>query len=57
MGRLMGNIMGFLHTRTWTEIHYLRLKTKVIRLTEKEYVNMLLHVQVLEPTKNDVQTL
>lgn len=53
----MGNIIGFLHTRTWTEIYYLRLKTKVIRLTEKEYVNMLLHVQVLEPTKNDVQTL
>ncbi|CAH0165092.1 hypothetical protein SRABI84_01033 [Peribacillus simplex] len=39
------------------EIHYLRLKSKVIRVTEKEHGNMLLHVQFLEPTKNDVQTL
>ncbi|MFA1711330.1 flagellar brake protein [Peribacillus frigoritolerans] len=39
------------------EIHYLRLKSKVIRVTEKEQGNMLLHVQFLEPTKNDVQTL
>ncbi|MBT2649237.1 PilZ domain-containing protein [Bacillus sp. ISL-34] len=39
------------------EIHYLRLKSKVIRVTEKDHGNMLLHVQFLEPTKNDVQTL
>ncbi|WP_458354953.1 flagellar brake protein [Peribacillus frigoritolerans] len=39
------------------EIHYLRLKSKVIRVTEKEHGNMLLHVKFLEPTKNDVQTL
>ncbi|USK73268.1 flagellar brake protein [Peribacillus frigoritolerans] len=39
------------------EIHYLRLKSKVIRVTEKEHGNMLLHVQFLEPSKNDIQTL
>ncbi|MFD9626797.1 flagellar brake protein [Peribacillus muralis] len=39
------------------EIHYLRLRSKVIRVTEKDHGNMLLHVQFLEPTKNDVQTL
>ncbi|MET1179625.1 flagellar brake domain-containing protein [Peribacillus simplex] len=39
------------------EIHYLRLKSKVIRVTEKKHGNMLLHVQFLEPAKKDVQTL
>lgn len=39
------------------EIHYLRLKSKVFRVTEKEHGNMLLHVQFLEPSKNDIQTL
>ncbi|WHY95800.1 flagellar brake protein [Peribacillus simplex] len=38
-------------------IHYLRLKSKVIRVTEKKHGNMLLHVQFLDPAKNDVQTL
>ncbi|MFJ7307162.1 flagellar brake protein [Peribacillus frigoritolerans] len=39
------------------EIHYLRLKSKVIRVTEKEHGNRLLHVQFLEPSKHDIQTL
>ncbi|MBO0999123.1 PilZ domain-containing protein [Bacillus sp. SD075] len=33
------------------EVHYLRVKSKVIRVSEKEHGNMLLHVQFLEPTK------
>ncbi|WP_162604399.1 flagellar brake protein [Peribacillus frigoritolerans] len=37
------------------EIH-LRLKSKVIRVTEIEHGNMLLHVQFLEPSKNDIRT-
>lgn len=39
------------------EIHYLRLKSKVNRVSEKEHGNRLLHVQFLEPSKNDIQTL
>ncbi|MGE7759430.1 flagellar brake protein [Peribacillus sp. NPDC097895] len=39
------------------EIHYLRLRSKVIRVTEKEHENKLLHVQFIEPTKSDVQIL
>jgi c-di-GMP-binding flagellar brake protein YcgR len=39
------------------EIHYLRLKSKVIRVTEKEHGNMLLHVQFLDPSKIDIQIL
>ncbi|MEY8756630.1 flagellar brake protein [Peribacillus frigoritolerans] len=36
------------------EIHYLRLNSKVIRVTEKEHGNMLLHVQFLDPSKIDI---
>ncbi|MEK4537246.1 flagellar brake domain-containing protein [Peribacillus sp. FSL K6-1552] len=39
------------------QINYLRLKSRVIRVTEKDQGNMLLHIQFIEPTKNDVQTL
>ncbi|WP_342366287.1 flagellar brake protein [Peribacillus sp. TH14] len=39
------------------QIYYLRLKSRVIRVTEKDQGNMLLHIQFIEPTKNDVQTL
>ena len=37
------------------EFHYLRLKSKVIRVTEKSMEK--LHVHFLEPLKNDIQTM
>jgi c-di-GMP-binding flagellar brake protein YcgR len=39
------------------EIQYIRLKSRVIRVTEKEYGNHLLHIEFIDPSKNDVQTL
>ncbi|MGE7764730.1 flagellar brake protein [Peribacillus sp. NPDC096540] len=39
------------------QIHYLQLKSRVIRVTEKEHGNLLLHIQFIDSTKNDVQTL
>lgn len=39
------------------EIQYLRLKSKVIRVTEKDHGNRLLHIQFIDPPRNDVQTL
>lgn len=39
------------------EIQYLRLKSKVIRVTEKDHGNKLLHIEFIDPPRNDVQTL
>ena len=39
------------------EIQYLRLKSKVIRVTEKDHGNRLLHIQFIDPPRNEVQTL
>ncbi|MBT2665300.1 hypothetical protein J7J00_07320 [Bacillus sp. ISL-4] len=45
------------HSAGGASIRILKGTTIQSRVTEKKHGNMLLHVQFLDPAKNDVQTL